>query len=175
MWMAVLKILISTGKRVPTFTQNDLFFHINCYQISPTVSAAVRLMPKPPALVLNRNTKISFLWRKEIKPPYFVHEQGITTEAIFWPTWRNQSYFYYLNTSEHFVLFIHSQGKKIYERVKEVNLQVRTVWTRKHSICNSSLLICIKTNQGLFILPTLEIKISYGQRTIYCFTELTPC
>lgn len=49
------------GKRVPTFAHKDPFSHINCYQISPTVSAAVRLMPKPPALVLNRNTKISFL------------------------------------------------------------------------------------------------------------------
>lgn len=59
--MAVLKILISISKRVPTFMPNDPFSQINGYQISPTVSAAVRLMPKPPALVLNRNTKISFL------------------------------------------------------------------------------------------------------------------
>jgi len=54
-----------------------------------------------------------------------------------------------------------------------VNLQIRTVRTRKHPVCNNSLLISVKTNQGLFILPTLEIKISYGQRTVYCFTELT--
>lgn len=83
--MAVLKILISMGKRAPTSVQNDLFSHINYYQISRTVSAAVRLMPKPPALVLNRNTKISFLQRKEIKPLYFVPELGITREAIFDP------------------------------------------------------------------------------------------
>lgn len=50
-----------------------------------------------------------------MKLPYFLHEEGITTEAIFWPIWSNQGYFYYLNSSEHFVLFIHSQGKETYE------------------------------------------------------------
>lgn len=57
--------------------------------------------------------------------------------------------------------------------MREVNLQIRIVGTGKHSICNSILLISIKTNQGLFILPETEIQISYGQRTIHCFTELT--
>lgn len=53
-----------------------------------------------------------------------------------------------------------------------MNEQEKLIYKSGLSEHTSSLLISIKTNQGLFILPTLEIKISCGQRTIYCFTEL---
>lgn len=36
----------------------------SCSLPSLTVSAAVRLIPSPPALVLNRNTKMSFLKKR---------------------------------------------------------------------------------------------------------------
>lgn len=56
-----------TGELKSEYQKADFLCFVLLYGTSPTVSAAVRLMPKPPALVLNRNTKISFLERKEIK------------------------------------------------------------------------------------------------------------
>lgn len=56
----------STGELKSEYQKADFLCFVLLYETSPTVSAAVRLMPKPPALVLNRNTKISFLVRKEI-------------------------------------------------------------------------------------------------------------
>lgn len=56
----------STEELKSEYQKADFLCFVLLYETSPTVSAAVRLMPKPPALVLNRNTKISFLERKEI-------------------------------------------------------------------------------------------------------------
>ena len=41
------------------FIMVDECFRCNCFRVNLTVSAAVKFIPRPPALVLNKNTKMS--------------------------------------------------------------------------------------------------------------------